>query len=137
MLLDYRPFWQRRFQQVDVVWRMVFHLDLPVEIGMYSTVREGDGLAMSSRNGRLSPQSEQMNAAPISATSSSSAASGWTVAVSHWDGGGQERGRKTFPTEVEAKDGALNALLRSKDLLSIRGCWFVWRRCRNVAGSAK
>lgn len=42
-------------QQVAVVRRMVADLDLPVEIEVLPTVREPDGLAMSSRNVRLSP----------------------------------------------------------------------------------
>ncbi len=42
-------------QQVAVVRRMVADLDLPVEIEVMPTVREPDGLAMSSRNVRLGP----------------------------------------------------------------------------------
>lgn len=42
-------------QQVAVVRRMVADLDLPVEIEVLPTVREPDGLAMSSRNVRLGP----------------------------------------------------------------------------------
>jgi pantoate--beta-alanine ligase len=42
-------------QQVAVVRRMVADLDLPVRIDVVPTVREADGVAMSSRNGRLDP----------------------------------------------------------------------------------
>jgi pantoate--beta-alanine ligase len=42
-------------QQVLVVRRMVRDLDLPVRIAAQPTVREPDGLALSSRNVRLSP----------------------------------------------------------------------------------
>jgi pantoate--beta-alanine ligase len=42
-------------QQVAVVRRMVADLDLPVRIEVVPTVREPDGVAMSSRNARLSP----------------------------------------------------------------------------------
>jgi pantoate--beta-alanine ligase len=43
-------------QQVRVIQRMVADLDVPVEIVVVPTVREPDGLAMSSRNVYLSPQ---------------------------------------------------------------------------------
>jgi pantoate--beta-alanine ligase len=42
-------------QQVAIVRRMVADLDLPVRIDVVPTVRDGDGVAMSSRNGRLDP----------------------------------------------------------------------------------
>ena len=41
-------------QQVAVLRRMVADLDLPVEVVVHPTVREPDGLAISSRNARLS-----------------------------------------------------------------------------------
>ena len=40
-------------QQVAVLRRMVADLDMPVRLEVVATVREPDGLAMSSRNGRL------------------------------------------------------------------------------------
>jgi pantoate--beta-alanine ligase len=58
-------FGQKDYQQVAVVRRMVRDLDMPVEIETVPTVREPDGLAMSSRNAYLSP-SERERATCIS-----------------------------------------------------------------------
>jgi len=52
---DVAFFGQKDAQQVVVVRRMARDLNLPVEIATVPTVREPDGLAMSSRNGRLDP----------------------------------------------------------------------------------
>ncbi len=48
-------FGQKDAQQVAVVRRIVADLNLPVALGVAATVREPDGLAMSSRNARLAP----------------------------------------------------------------------------------
>ncbi|MEX0675492.1 MAG: pantoate--beta-alanine ligase [Pirellulales bacterium] len=49
-------FGRKDYQQSLVVRRMVADLDLPIEIVVCPTVREPDGLAMSSRNAYLSDQ---------------------------------------------------------------------------------
>ncbi len=60
---DRAYFGQKDAQQVAVIQQMVRDLNLPVEIVVGETMREADGLAMSSRNVYLS--AEDRNAAPI------------------------------------------------------------------------
>jgi pantoate--beta-alanine ligase len=52
---DVAYFGQKDAQQVAVLRRMTADLDIPVRIEVVETVREPDGLALSSRNVRLDP----------------------------------------------------------------------------------
>jgi pantoate--beta-alanine ligase len=52
---DRAYFGQKDYQQTVVLRRMVQDLDLPVEMVICPIVREPDGVAMSSRNARLTP----------------------------------------------------------------------------------
>ena len=56
---DRAYFGEKDWQQLKVVERMVADLNIPTTIVPCPTVREPDGLAMSSRNVRLSPEARQ------------------------------------------------------------------------------
>jgi pantoate--beta-alanine ligase len=56
---DRAYFGQKDFQQAFVIRKMVQDLNMPVKIQMMPTVRESDGLAMSSRNAYLDKNQRQ------------------------------------------------------------------------------
>jgi len=60
---DFACFGQKDYQQLLVIRRVVENLALPIEIVACPTVREADGLAMSSRNRYLSPAERRQSLA--------------------------------------------------------------------------
>ncbi len=76
-------FGDKDFQQLAVIRRMVLDLNVPVEIAGLPTVREPDGLAMSSRNAYLSP-ADRRRAVGLSA--------GLFAAKRLWDAGERRAG---------------------------------------------
>ena len=57
---DFALFGEKDFQQLRVVQRLAADLDLPITVIGCATVRESDGLALSSRNARLSPDARRV-----------------------------------------------------------------------------
>ncbi len=60
---DTAIFGEKDFQQLMLIRRMVADLNMPIEIVSAPTCRESNGLAMSSRNNRLSAQQRQQASA--------------------------------------------------------------------------
>lgn len=73
---DVALFGQKDAQQLALVRRMVADLDVPVEVLGVPTVREPDGLAMSSRNAYLDPAGRQAGLALSRALAAGTAVAG-------------------------------------------------------------
>ena len=78
LLLAAKPhvavFGQKDFQQVAVIRRMVCDLGFDVEVVAAPTLREADGLALSSRNQRLGPEARRQALALVRALDAAEAA---------------------------------------------------------------
>lgn len=57
---DKAYFGEKDYQQIAVIRRMVADLGMPVDIVPCPVIREGNGLAMSSRNSLLSPEEKEI-----------------------------------------------------------------------------
>jgi pantoate--beta-alanine ligase len=85
-------FGEKDYQQLAVIRRMVADLDMPIEIVGLPTVREPDGLAMSSRNKYLSSE-ERQRALALSR--------GLRASRSLFDGGEREAARLAAAAQAE------------------------------------
>jgi pantoate--beta-alanine ligase len=106
---DLAVFGEKDFQQLAIVRRMTTDLDMPIEVVGVATVREHDGLALSSRNSRLSPADRA--AAPVIARALEAAgaelAAGTTradvlVATARGVLAGEQRARVEYVEVVDA-----------------------------------
>ncbi len=99
-------FGRKDYQQLQVIRRMAADLFLPVEVVGVTTVREADGLALSSRNRYLSP-SDRVRALVIPTALGE--------AVKRWEGG--ERDARALRAHVDAR---VRAGVDSVDYIDVR-----------------
>ncbi len=114
---DVAYFGQKDAQQAIVVRRMARDLDFPVRIEVLPTVRDADGLAMSSRN-RYLTDSERRQATALARAlraAESSARGGATVAAALEAARGELRGAGVEPEYLEARDAEDLSEVRSFD----------------------
>ena len=104
---DVSLFGKKDYQQLAIIRRLVRDLDIPVEVQGVETVRESDGLAMSSRNRYLSAAERAQ--APALHTALTLARDAWQSGVT-----GSRR-----LLEVIHQHLAANATLGRKDYISI------------------
>ncbi len=105
-LPDAAYFGEKDYQQLCVVKRMVRDLDIPVEIAAVPTVREPDGLAMSSRNRYLTAAEREVAPALYRAIS----------AVAEAVQGGADPSQQ----EEKARAEIVGAGFRSVDYVAVR-----------------
>lgn len=85
---DVAVFGQKDAQQVHLVGRMVDELNIPTAIAVVETVREADGLALSSRNRYLDPAERAAAVVLSRALAAASAAAASAAAASDAPAGG-------------------------------------------------
>ena len=108
-LPDIACFGEKDYQQLLVVRRMARDLDIPVKIEGIATMREPDGLALSSRNVYLSP--EERRIAPLlyrvlNDTAAALAANPENVAATLQNGLAELRQAGFAPDYLELRDAA-------------------------------
>ena len=107
VLPDIAYFGQKDAQQVVVIRRLVADLNLPVHVEACHTVREPDGLAMSSRNALLSPTGARRARSPPRRALRAAARRGLPRRALSRGAAGQPRARRCRSCGVEPEYLAL------------------------------